>query len=107
MDRFIFVFSHFSKKAVHYLNMYNLDFLAQEEKKARESNHVYHEEFEKIKKTETFCLLFLLTSLFNTYIKSKNNGGCYNQFPRCEKIKRKSALSDNNSYLKISTYKDS
>lgn len=54
MDRLFFVFSHFSKKAVYYLNMYNLDFLSQEKKNARESNHVYHEEFEKIKKDGNF-----------------------------------------------------
>lgn len=34
--------------------MYNLDFLAQGKKKAIETNHVYHDEFEKIKKMETF-----------------------------------------------------
>lgn len=73
MDRLFFVFSHFSKKAVYYLNMYNLDFLSQEKKNARESNHVYHEEFEKIKKDGNFLSCFLSISLFDAYIKIKNN----------------------------------
>lgn len=47
--------------------MYNLDFLGREKKKK------YHDEFEKMKKIETFCPLFLSTSLFDAYIKSKNN----------------------------------